>query len=747
MKSRLRVGPLRLSEALRQATRVHAQGKLVQAERLYRAILTTIPDQFDALHFLGLARAQQKRFDEAAKLLAAAVRSDPRSFEAHNNLGNALQALGKRQEAIASHCRAIDLNPSLAEAHYNLGIALAGLERHEVALRSFQRALELKPAYPEALCNLGISLQALNQNVEAVSRHREALELRPDFVIAHNNLGSALAALRQFDEALGHFRQAIALQPAFAEAHSNLGRALAGLGHYETAIGSFEAAITIDPHYLPAHANLIAVLGELNRHGDAVAQGRDAIRISPNDPRLLNGLVYSKRRICDWHKLAGLEHALVRCVQSGRTSVDPHIMLSITDAPDLHLQCARLFSEKLDQGEPLLVARPTACGDRIRLAYLSADFRAHATSHLAVRLFELHDRSKFEVYGLSFGPDDASDMRRRVANAFDRFIDIRDLSDEGAASLMRDLKIDIAIDLNGHTRHARLGILALRPAPVQVHYLGYPGTLGARFLDYLIVDPIVAPSNGQAAFGECLAYLPDSYFVTSYSSDSSAATSSREANGLPENEFVFCCFNNTYKLTLTVFEIWMRLLAAVPGSVLWLLSYDQGVEENLRREASDRGFAPHRLVFSPPLPFADHLERHRHADLFLDTFPCGAHTTACDALWAGLPIVTCAGQSLVSRGATSILHAAGLPELATHNLAAYEALALRLATHPELLSGYRRRLCESRGSAPLFDTARLARNLEAVYEEMWRNWRCGQPPRTFSVRPDLGASGLSGGTN
>jgi predicted O-linked N-acetylglucosamine transferase (SPINDLY family) len=371
----------------------------------------------------------------------------------------------------------------------------------------------------------------------------------------------------------------------------------------------------------------------------------------------------------------------------------------------------------------------------VRIAYLSADFYLHATAYLTAGLFELHDRSRFEVLGVSFGPDDASDMRARLVKSFDRFCDVTARSDEEAARLLASLQVDIAVDLKGYTQDARTGILAYRPAPIQICYLGYPGTMGASFMDYVIADATVLPFDQQSFYTEKIIHLPDCYQVNDSRRAIAERTPSRPEAGLPGQGFVFCCFNNNYKITAPIFEVWMRLLSAVPGSVLWLLSDNTSAHNSLRRQAAARGIDAARLVFADRLPIDRHLARQRLADLFLDTLPYNAHTTASDALWAGLPMLTCRGEAFAGRVAASLLNAAGLPELVTGSLQEYEAMALKLATDASLLGSIRRKLAQNRPNCPLFDTDRFRRHLEAAYLTAWGIYQRGEPPGSFSISP------------
>jgi protein O-GlcNAc transferase len=454
----------------------------------------------------------------------------------------------------------------------------------------------------------------------------------------------------------------------------------------------------------------------------------------PDHKFAFSGLADCAIKVCDWiqrDKLSGeaRRHAIER-----KSQISPFLLLGYNDDAALHLSCAknyvldRFAATTQDFGSGAIWRN-----EKIKVAYLSSDFRLRPLSFLMAELFELHDRSQFEVIGVSFGPDDRSDMRSRLVAAFDRFIDVRTKSDQAVARLLNDLRIDIAVDLNGHTQGARSSILAFRPAPIQVSYLGLPGTMGADFIDYIIADAIVLPFDEQPHYSENIVHLPDCYMVNDRKRTISSRTPTRGELGLPVEGLVFCCFNNNWKITSAVFDVWMRLLKAVEGSMLWLFRDNGNAETNLRKEAAARGIDRTRLVFADRLPLEDHLARHRLADLFLDTLPYNAHTTASDALWAGLPVLTCRGKAFAGRVAASLLTAVGLPELLTDSLEEYEALALRLATDPLLRSGLRERLQKNRLKCSLFNTDLFCRHMEAAYTTMWELWQRGETPRSFSV--------------
>jgi protein O-GlcNAc transferase len=654
---------------------------------------------------------QMGRLAEAIDLYRQAARLAPGYAEIHNNLGNALRAAGKLEDAATSLSRAVKLKPGIAAAHSNLGLILAELGQLEEAAQSHRRALALQPNLALAHNNLGIALLELGRTREAEAAFRRALELQGDLPEAHANLGDALrlserqqeapeAQARCLLDAVESYRRAIALNPGFAEAHANLGEAQSRLGELAAAAVSFKRAWGLKPGY-----------------GQAFAQ-----------------YVSKMHAMCDWRDTSPIAPVFAQLAGSNDKGALAFPLLSIVDDPVLQLEVARHDSRVLaDVRSPALWRGQKYRHQKIRLAYLSADFQEHAVAYLVAGLFEIHDRERFEIFAFSFGPDDHSAMRGRLARSFDHFFDVAALSDSEVAGKLRECEIDIAVDLMGHTRLARPRILAYRPAPIQVNYLGYPGSMGAPFIDYAIVDPFVVPQAQQVNFDEKLVYLPHSYQANDSQRAIADQTPSRTDCGLPENGFVFCCFNNNHKILPEMFSIWMELLARVSGSVLWLLADNRWAVDNLRREAGARGIDPGRLIFAGRARHADHLARHRLADLFLDTLPYNAHTTASDALWAGLPVLTCAGTGFQARVAGSLLRAVGLPGLVTDNLGDYKAKAVGLALRPEELREVRDNLARNRATAPLFDTGRLRRDIESVYTQMWKRWQEGISPRSFAV--------------
>ena len=714
-----------------------AQDRPDDAIESYRQATLLSPNRVEPHQQLGDALQAQGRYSEAAASYRRAVELKPDLAQGHNNLGNALFAQNHIDAAIECFRRALALLPALAEAHYNLGSALLANRRIVEAVASFREAIRLKPDLAAAHHNLGRALSAQNRAEEALASYERARALRPDLTEAHNNLGNLLKEMGRLDEAVASFHKALTLAPDDAIIHNNLGAALHAMERSDEAVASYRRALAFDPDYVEALCNLGDVLNAQGKRIEALAYFERAVALKPDDDLALASWFYEKQHLCDWD---GYREGETRARKGGEPPFSlctGFTLLGISSTAQERLERIRRLAAQFTLPETDLCPRqPPRRHERIRLGYLSADFRQHAVAVLCAGLIEQHDRGEFEVIGYSYGPDDGRPLRRRLVRAFDRFHDIAGLSHRRAAELIHADEVDILVDLTGYTGPCRPMILAHRPAPIQVNYLGYPSTMGADFVDYIIVDQFVVPADQQPFFTEKLVHLPHCYQCNDDKREIAALARSRAEFRLPEDGFVFCCFNNVYKITPDFFEIWMRLLRAVPGSVLWLMEVNQLARNNLAREAAARGVEPARIVLAPGLPLAEHLARHRLADLFLDTLPYNAHTTGSDALWAGLPVVTCVGDTFAGRVGGSLLHAAGLPELVTSSPEEYEALALRLARDPSLLGGLRARLAQNRSSCALFDTAGTARNLEAAYRLMQQRRDAGLPPAPLAAAAD-----------
>ena len=590
-------------------------------------------------------------------------------------------------------------SPRHAQALYLLGFVHFQRGQFDDAERLIGQSLQVNPQSPDAWYNRGCTLQRLQRNAEAASCFDRAVALKPDYDEAWTNRGVALLAQRRHAEALESFGRALALKPLDREALSNRGTTLFELRRYEEASADYDALF----------------------------------KLAPDFPYAAGNAALARAYCCDWRRLKEDRERLHAGLQAGRAVVAPHATTLIVDDPQDQLRAAETWVAERCSEMPALWRGERYRHDRIRMAYLSADYHSHATAYLAAGLFEAHDNARFETVAISFGPDDQSEMRKRLMRAFDRFIDVRDKSDHATAMLLREMEIDIAVDLKGFTQEGRPGILAYRPAPVQVSYLGHPGTMGARYIDYLIADRRIVPEGHERYYSEKIVCLPDSYQVNDRKRRIAERTPSRRDEGLPDAGFVFCSFNGSFKITPEVFDVWMRLLKSVEGSVLWLLDDNPAAMRNLKREALARGVPAQRVVFAPRRPLDEHLARHRLADLFLDTLPCNAHTTASDALWAGLPLLTCIGRTFAGRVAASLLFAVQRPELVTDSLSSYEAMAMKLARDPAALAQLKAKLAAERNAAALFDTERFARHLETAYVTMWERYQRGMPAESFSV--------------
>jgi predicted O-linked N-acetylglucosamine transferase (SPINDLY family) len=648
----------------------------------------------------GMRHQLEGRLDRARGLYLQALGSDPNDAAALHRLGLLCIQEGNPSGGVEWITKSIAAEPRAAPPHNNLGVALAALGRFEEALEAYAAAIAIQPGHVDALNNRGNALCELNRQGEAISCYDRALAIQPNDAEVLNNRANALCTLGRHSEAIAAYDRALAISPDYAHALSNRGNALRALNRHEEAIADFEHLLKVQPDYDYA--------------GGA----------------LLDAKLYC----CDWRDYASSVDLLKKEVAAGRRAVSPFLFLAVSGSPSEELRCAKTYRDhKFPTSTPWTGNGERYRHDRIRVAYLSADFRNHALSHLMIGLFETHDQTRFETIAISYGPDSDDETRKRLKGAFSRFIDVRSQSDSDTALLLKQLEIDIAVDLMGYTKDSRPGILTSRPSPIQVGYLGYAGTMGADHIDYIIADPVVIPEDQHPFYSERIVNLPHAFMAQDANRAIAPNVPTRLEAGLPEHGFVFCCFNNNHKITPSVFDVWMRLLLEVEGSVLWLFGSNPPAVRNLRQSAEIRGVAADRLVFAPLMKLDDYIARHRLADLFLDTAPFNAHSTAANALWGGLPVLTHVGSSYAARVAASLLNAVGLPELIVGDLESYEATALRLARDQHALTAIKAKLARNRLTHPLFDTDRFRRNIESAYQTMWERWQRGGAPSSFSV--------------
>ncbi|HEX4408466.1 MAG TPA: tetratricopeptide repeat protein [Xanthobacteraceae bacterium] len=676
------------------------------------------------------------RFGEAAAALQHILTQTPNDFDCLYLLATLQGQQGNLDAAITLFRQASKIRPDIPDVQYNLAVALGMAGRHADAAKIYKRLLEAYPRHPHARNNYATSLMSEGKFADALRQYDELLAFYPELADAHNNRGMALQALKRLDEALTSFDRAITQRPSFAQAYVNRGNTLALLLRSDEALKSFKSATALQPDLADSHVNAGNIHLLRRSYNEAIAAYDRGLALADSaDARSMR--LFAKMHLCDWADFDTERAALLASIARDEPAY-PFITLALSSSPAEQLQCARNFN----RSHFPIASRPLWRGeryrhDKLRVGYVSSDFREHAVSQLVMGMFECHDKSRFETTAISLGPDDGSDSRERLERAFDRFIDAAALRDDEIARRIREAEIDILVDLNGYTQGARMGIFAQRAAPAQVSYLGYSGTSGADYFDYIVADRVLIPAEHSAFYSEKIIWLPDCFMAHDNTRPISDQMPTRTELQLPESGFVFCCFNQPYKVNPAIFDIWMRLLQAIEGSVLWLKAGDSTSVGNLRREAERRGVRTDRLVFAPSVPSsADHLARHRQADLFLDTQPYNAHATTGDALWAGLPVLTGLGSTFASRVAASELYAVGLAELVTTSLEEYEALALKLACDPALLAIMKTKLA-SRASTRLFDTARFTRHIEVAYRTMWQLLQRGAAPASFAVE-DLG---------
>ncbi len=745
-------------------------GNSDRALQTYRKVLDLQPDDAVAHYKCGNILKDREQMDAALASYDAAIALHAGYAHAFCNRGVVLERLTRWDEALQSYDTAISVAPGDALAHYNRAGVLRKLARHEEALASYAQAIAVQPDYFEAHCNRGFLLIEMNRWDEALASHMKCIEISPCFAPGHFGRGlvhqerkEGDAALASFDRAIecdpghasAHFRrgcllmesrqwnaarssldQATRLKPDFAEAYYSLAVVWTTVGQSEVGLANFDRAIALKPDYAEAYLSRGTLLIEMRRFLPAIESFERGVALNGDSSFVLGARCFAKMSMCDWSDHAADLSRLTAGIESGEKVSPPHQALVLLDSPRLHFEAARLWVQQVhhpNPGLPALSRRRQK--EKIRIGYFSGEFYQHPVSVLMAGVFEGHDRARHEVTAFSYGPHSQDAFGMRLQRGFDRFVDVRERSDRDLALLAREMEIDIAVDLAGLTGRSRIGIFAWRAAPVQVNYLGYAGTMGAEFMDYLIADETVVPEGHESYYAEKTVRLPHGFFPHDPCQAIAETIYTREELGLPLSGFVFCCFNNAYKINPEVFDSWMRILARVPNSVLWLSQSNESMVDNLRRESLRRGVDADRLIFASHMPSpAEHLARQRAADLFLDTRPYNAHSTAIDALWAGLPVLTLPGSGFAARVAASLLNAAQLPELIATSVGSYEDMAVNLAENPRYLAAMKETLARKRLESPLFDTPRFVKHLETGYARMLERFDAGLPPEHFRVQ-------------
>jgi len=699
-----------------------------------RGLQTNYAD-ISLLYVSAISLCKLKRWDESIAQFDKLLSLAPDDIAAINERGSVLAAVKRYDAALVSFERVLRLQPRYAEAHLNTGNVLGVLRKYDAALSAYDKALELQPNLADAWLGRGNVLRGLKRYKDALVAYDRAFSIGTNPAGAWLGCGNIFNELKRYDEASAAFSQALALNPNLAEAWVGIGNQLNELKRSRDAGDAFDRALGLNPDIPEAWLGRGNAFLELKQYAAAFTAYDRAFALDANVKYAAGFRLLAKRHLCDWSNLETETALLLATIREGKPSSIPFVLLGAPSSAADQLQCARQFA--LDQSffAPIWHTEVYA-HERIRVAYLSSELRDHAVGYLAIGLFEHHDKSNFEVTAFSFETAQDSSFCQRMRAAFETFIDVHSKSDQEVAELIRQREIDIVVDLNGFTGNGRLGIFARKPAPVQVNYLGYAGSMGAEYYDYIVADATVIPQEDFEFYSEKVVSLPDSFLVNDHTRKIAEQTPSRDALNLPEKAFVFCCFNQLHKIDPTIFDVWMRLLREVTHGVLWLKGEDTAALNNLRMEAERRGVDPQRLVFAQYVPLiADHLGRHQRADLFLDTLHYNAHTTTNDALWAGLPVVTYLGSTFAGRVSASQLKALGLGELITTSLSDYESLALRLARDSSLLASIKAKLAFNRISYPLFDTERSTRHIEAAYTTMWERYQRGEKPQAFAVEP------------
>ena len=713
---------LTIDQALQHAVDAHKAGQLQKAHRLYAAILKVQPKHPDANHNMGLLTVGFGKIELALPFFKTALEANP----------SIAQFWYSHIVALIKLERLLDAKILLDQAK-SKGIKGGDFDQLEQKINDTNKALAVKSGNADTHNNMGVTLQDQGNLEKAIEAYRKAIAIKPDYAGAYYNMANALKEQGNLEEAIVSYGKALSLKPDYVMSYYNMGHALQEQGNLEKAIEAYRKVIAIKPDYTDAHYNMANALRDQGNLEKAIEAIGKALAIRPDYESLVAQKLYWQAHICDWNSIA---KDLNRVPELGITkkNVQPFFLLALEDTPESHQTRSKIYANVGYPQKPLPAqVKPSQKPRRIRIGYFSSDFRDHPVAYLIVKMLELHDRDQFEIFGYSLYGSQQSEMRQRLSKPFDNFANVQGMSDKAVALKARQDGIDIAVDLNGYTKCACTGIFAYRAAPIQINYLGYPGTMGAEFIDYILADPVLIPEDKRQHYSEQIIYLPNTYQPTDNMRAISDKVITREDMGLPSEGFVFCCFNSNYKISPAEFDIWMRVLKNVEGSVLWLLQSNKWAGQNLKRQAEDRGVNAERIIFAERLPQSEHLARQRLADLFLDTFNYNAHTTTSDALWAGLPVITKMGQGFAARVAGSLLNAVGLPELITQNEEDYEVLILELATNPKKLAKIKDTLATNRLTQPLFNTELYTKHLENGYLQAYEYYFQGNLPQTIIV--------------
>ena len=723
-----------INQIFKEAITEHQKGKFKEAERLYRILLQADPSHLDANNNLGVSLMHQGKIGEAEKSFKKTIKLKADFAEGYNNLGNAQFQLGSLDEAYSSCKKAILLKSDFAEAYNILGEILYKQNKYLEAEENFNKVIILKPNIAETYNTLGNIFYKQNKYLEAEENFNKAIMLKPSFAEAYVNLGNILNILHFYDRAEENFKKAIALKPHLSNAHNNLGNTLLNVGKVVEAEKSLKKAIELNPEDPNAYCNLAISQYFLKKITSSLENYTRAYNLNPEMDFLLGVLLHMNMQLCIWDNFEKLLEVLSKKIIEGKKVSPPFYLLSLVDDPGIHMKSSKIYiKEKFQKSKILPNILKYSGHKKIRIGYFSADFNNHPVARLNAEVYELHNRKKFEIHAFSFGLDTNDEFNIRIKKGVDHFHEVQKMSDKDLVNYSRSLEIDIAVDLGGFTANNRQNIFSMSAAPIQISFLGYPATLGSNYIDYLVADSVLIPREKQNYYSEKIIYMPNSYQPNISIKGISKFSLSRQKEGLPKSAFVFCCFNNQYKITPTIFSVWMKILKATDNSVLWLFVKDLNAAENLKKEAAKLGIKEDRLIFAKPISHSEHLKRIQLADLFLDTLPYNAHTTASDALKAGLPLLTCLGNSFASRVAASLLNSVDLFELVTTTLDEYEALAIKLATDPKKLGKIKQKLNYNLSKTTLFNSSLYTKHLEEAFSIVYKRYNDGLDPDHINV--------------
>lgn len=746
---------LSIQKHIRQAEKLIKLREYKKAEALYLQILTKFPNNINAMHSLKKLKSlnmyksatefkqeklnklsQKFNKQEFKKVIQDAnklIKAYPKEIDLYNIKGASNAALGEYEKAIKCYEKILQIDTNSAKAYYNIAVMYDSLKAPKESIKYYKYAIKHKADHFDAYNNMGSAYRALGNLEYALKAYNKVIHINPNHAYAHNNIGNLYLLKQLPKEAIKAFKKAIFFNNKYADAMVNLGDAYIAVKRFSDAYQSFSNALLVNPHHAKALVKIAALHARNRDYKKSITAYEKALLYDPTNTTLLAAKISQQAQLCDIDTIKN-DIPKIRHAGTTQSPIAPFILVAFDDAPDRQRLRAELYiKDKIFQNfinqTPITISNSR----RIRLGYVSSDFRNHPVSQFLAKVIELHDRDIFEIFGYSINPS-ADDMTKRLKKTFDRYTEFKfEISDAEIASDIRNDAIDILIDLNGYTNNSRPGIFARKPAKIQINYLGYPATMGTDFIDYIIADNVVIPKKYEMFYNEHIIRLPNSYMPTDNTRMISNKTMEREDHGLPSEGIVFCCFNNNYKISSNEFDIWMRLLSKIEGSALWLKINNELARHNVRIAAKKRGVDPKRIIFSDRLSMEEHLARHSLADIFLDTFNFNAHTTACDALWAGLPVVTKIGKSFSARVAGSLLTAVGLTELITNSELEYEELILKLASNPKELKKVKQKLNKNLTSYPLFDTKLYTCNLEKAYKKAYENHVKGKEPNSITI--------------